>query len=473
LSSQAALSQFLSRCKDPVFFARHMLGVELHDGQKQWLQNSVEPINCLLPGNRWGKSTVEAVKHLHKCFTKDGHKGDSWQGAPYNTISVSVSADQAEIIFSMAKRMVSAPAIAPFVKRVYKTPFPTIVFLHGSEFTCRSAHDDGKYIDGHRYDYVSIDEAGWIPDLKKLLNGVVLMRLAGGGELDLVGTPKGRGDFFWYANRGLRGMRGYYAQRGTTFENIYLPKADLKRREELLRQADPRLRDQVLYGAFVAEEGLSFTEDQLDNLFEPLMPESQPREPGHTYVQAWDLGRKSDWTVGFTIDVTRRPWQVVDFQRLNKVPWEEIYNLIDQKAKEYGVWLPRIDATGPQGDVIEEELWKRGRQVEAFRISTGAVKLNLVNRLQAVLDDGRSIAGWNVVPVDAGEITVPVLDAPREGNWGLLRSHPYPSLVDEMASYSLDDRNLTQDTVMALAMAVDLAYGGDVAEPVIGGLFPS
>ncbi len=67
----------------------------------------------------------------------------------------------------------------PFVARTYETPFPHIKFWNGSVMHCRSAHDNGKYIDGHAYRFVSVDEAGWIKNLKDLINGVVLLRLGG------------------------------------------------------------------------------------------------------------------------------------------------------------------------------------------------------------------------------------------------------------------------------------------------------
>jgi len=474
------IARFLGMCRDdPVFFAKHMLGMDLHPGQERWLIEAKEPVNCLVPGNRFGKSTVVAVSHLWRCFTKRGfapfRSDQHWGNFPYSTISVSVSADQAEIVFGMAKKMLQYPAIAPFVKRVYATPFPTIVFVNGSRMTCRSAHDNGRYIDGHRFDYVSIDEAGWIDNLKHLINSVILMRLAGGGQLDLLGTPKGisQQGLYYYAQRGLRGVTGYYTQRGSSFENTFLPEEDLKRREQMLLHADPRLKDQVIYGAFVSMEGLAFTQDQLDQAFDKDLPAHQDYVPGHKYVQAWDLGRKTDWTVGVTLDVTTEPYTLVDFQRLNRVPWETIYELIRDKAKEYHVHMPRIDATGPQGDVIEEELAKRGVFVDPFKVSTGALKLNLVNTLQAAFDYGRQTLGYSDIPDEAGvAVSVPVLELPRESDWGLLRLPSITQLVDELGIYMLDDKDLVQDSVMALAMAVEIVYDGlMLAEPIEGGLY--
>ena len=483
------IAGFLMRCRqDPVFFVNALLSRKTrgvvdgrkvrHAGQEDWLRKSTEPINILVPGNRWGKSTVEGMKHMWKAFTKDGVRVAgmrAWMAEPYETISVSMSADQAGIVYSVVKQLARSPALAPFVARTRETPFPHVVLWNGSIIHCRSAHDDGKYIDGHGYRYMSVDEAGWIPHLKDLMNTVLLMRLAGGGDIDLVGTPKGFNDLYWYYERGQRGIPGYYAQRGTIFENPFLSPEDIKMRDELLRSSDPKKRRQVMFGDFVDFAGLAFTGDQRDNAFRQSMPAHQDYQDGHRYVQAWDLGRRTDFTVGITLDVTTRPFILVDYVRLNKVPWEEIYRLIKEKKAEYHVVLPRIDATGPAGDVIYEELWKRGIGVEDFKTETRVEKLDVINNLQQAFDYGRPTIGEEFEPDEAGVLhRVPVMAEPdSEGTkWGLLRMPCIPQLMDELGTYMLDDKDLTQDSVMALALATDLAYSGAfVGEAVEGGIY--
>lgn len=486
---QDNLREFMRRCKkDSRFFVNSLLnkktrgvvdGVRMrHAGQETWLEKSTEAINVLVPANRWGKSTIEGMKHLWKAFVKDGVRipqGSSWMQAEYQTISVAMSADQAGIVYQEVKRLARSPAFAPFVVRTRETPFPHVVLWNGSVIHCRSAHDDGKYIDGHGYQYVSVDEAGWIRTLKKLMNEVLLMRLAGGGDIDLVGTPKGFGDLYWYYERGARKIPGYYSQKGSIFDNPFLPPEDIKMRDELLRSSDPKLRMQVMYGEFVDFAGLAFTHDQRDNSFRASLPAHQDREDGHRYVQAWDLGRVTDYTVGITLDITRRPFILVDYMRLNKVPWEEIYRLIDAKAKEYGVLMPRIDATGPGGDVIEEELWKRNIAVDAFKTSTRNEKVELINNLQSAFDYGRGSIGEKMEPDEAGVLHyVPVMEEPDpDGDgWGLLRLPTIPQLMDELGTYMMNDKDITQDSVMALALVTDLAYSGEfVGQAVEGGVY--
>lgn len=460
--------------RDSVLFLNVLSPKKPHPGQVTWLRGSAEAINVLVPGNRWGKSTVIAMKHIWHCVFKVGLTPEERQkGESYETISVAMSADQAEIVFKEAKRLLQSKALRPLVKTFRSSPFPHIVFTNGSIMHCRSSHDDGKYIDGHRYRYLSIDEAGWITNLRHLMTNVILMRLAGGGKIDLIGTPKGYNDLYFYYERGQRRIKGYYSQRGSIYDNPFLPPDDIKMRDELLASADPKVREQVLFGEFVDFTGLAFTRDQRDNAIDPALPVEVPPREGRKYVVAWDLGRTTDFTVGIVLDITERPWHLVYYERLNRVAWETIYERIGSVAMRYGIRWSVIDATGPQGDVIEEELTKRGIMVDPYKSSTKQLKIDLINGLQTALDEGRRPIGMSKYKDENGnEFEVPILQPPGTG-WGLLRMPAITQLMDEMGVYSLDDKDIPfTDSVMSLALAVNAAYEYEsVGEPVIGGIY--
>ena len=446
-----------------------------HPGQIRWLQSSNQPINVLVPGNRWGKSTVIAMKHIWKNVFKVGQTRESREnGDSYETISVAQSADQAEIVFKEAKRLLQHKNLRPLVKSFRSSPFPHIIFANGSVMHCRSAHDDGKYIDGHKYMYLSIDEAGYIANLRHLMSSVIVLRLAGGGEIDLIGTPKGYNDLYFYFERGQRGIDGYYSQRGSIYDNPFLLPEDLKVRDKLLASANPKLRQQALFGEFVDFTGLAFTRDQRDNAFDPALRHHESYVEGRRYVVAWDLGRTTDYTVGIVLDITQRPWKLVSYTRLNRVAWEEIYATIERVAKEYHISASYIDATGPQGDIIEEELVKRGIMAWGYKSSTKALKIDLINGLQTALDEGRQAVGtYDEIDEFGNTFPQPLLQDPGEG-WGLLRLPTITQLMDEMGIYSLDDKDIPfTDSVMSLALAVHAAYEAEgLSTPVSGGLYP-
>ena len=47
-----------------------------------------------------------------------------------------------------------------------------------------------------------------------------------------------------------------------------------------------------------------------------------------------------------------------------------------------------------------------------------------------------------------------------------------PQLLDEMGAYMIDDKDLVQDSVIALALVADLAWsGGILDDPVTGSIY--
>jgi hypothetical protein len=461
--------------RHPEYFAKYMLKSPPHPGQKTWLRNSTKPVNVLVPGNRWGKTYVIAMSHIWHNTFKVGLHGTAEQrkDAEYATVSTAPSFDQAGLVYKAAKQLLATAAMAPLVKRFRATPFPSIEFRNGSIMHVRSLHDDARYVDGHGYRFLSIDEAGWIPNLRKLIDSVLLMRLAGGGKIDLIGTPKGKNDLYWYYRKGEVGESKYYSQRGSIFDNPYLPEEDLKVRADILGESDEKLKQQVLYGDFIDFEGLAFSSEQLENAFDGGLAERESYKADHRYVTAWDLGRVTDFTVGVTLDITDRPWRMVRFDRLNKVPWEQIYALIKNVRAEYHCSWAYIDATGPGGDVVEEELLKRQIPVVGVKTASAAAKTSLINGLQAAFDHERQIEGEYEVMDHNGVIKRhPRLQAPKEGDWGLVRLPMEKQLLVELELYMLDDKKLVQDSVFALALAVAAARETEyLTEPAIGGLY--
>jgi hypothetical protein len=156
------------------------------------------------------------------------------------------------------------------------------------------------------------------------------------------------------------------------------------------------------------------------------------------------------------------------------VAWEEIYATIDRVRQMYRCKFARIDATGPQGDIIEEEMVKRGFPVDPYKTSTRAQKLDLINGLQSALDEGRAVIGEFETKDDNGVVfRHPILEEPGQGDWGLLRLPCIAQLMDEVGVYSLDDKNIPfTDSVMSLALVSSLAREMEgLSAPVLGGMY--
>jgi hypothetical protein len=101
--------------------------------------------------------------------------------------------------------------------------------------------------------------------------------------------------------------------------------------------------------------------------------------PGHIYCHGWDLARKRTFTVGVTLDITTKPYQLVAFDRFQR-DWPYVYEKIRERFKRYrGPTL--IDSTG-LGDVVLSELTDIGARGFNFGERGGKAKAELLANLE-------------------------------------------------------------------------------------------
>lgn len=201
--------------KDIPFFSHYFLRRKLHDGQIEYCENGQASINVLATANRYGKTTLLAVRHYHDLFYKVGAEEryvvdgqldlERYLRTKYYTVHTAGLWDTAKLVWDDALKIIrESPRLQPFVKDSPRTLPPHITLQNGSRWLFRTLGDNGEGIDGHSFYRVSIDEAGWITNLETILNNVGRVRIADvGGCIDLVGTMKVgiSRDFYRYANR--------------------------------------------------------------------------------------------------------------------------------------------------------------------------------------------------------------------------------------------------------------------------------
>lgn len=137
---------------------------------------------------------------------------------------------------------------------------------------------------------------------------------------------------------------------------------------------------------------------------------------GNDYLTSVDIGRRQDATVINTFDITRRPYQRVAHLRVEGLPYPVIQEHIERRWKLYSGAL-LIESNGV-GDPVIENL-----SVPAKPFVTSAKsKFNAIQALQLLLERREIKARWT----------------PQERR--------------EMTLYKWDDRDLTQDCVMSLAI---------------------
>ena len=391
-----------------VHFARAFLGWEPHDGQRRWLTAPERSTAVLVTGRRWGKSESCAVQALYYALFRPKTR----QGI------VSVTLDQARLSFDVALMMVQRqPLLSALVDKVRETPFPLLRFKHGSEITVRTAAREGIYLRGHKFHRCIVDEADYLSE--KLINEVVRMTLADvGGQLVLISTPRARrGLVYRELQRGLAGDPAVYAQTGPTFEN---PNVNREYIESLRDRMTASAWQREVEGVYADDDAAVFGWPHIQAAYEAVdwtLPVDHDRS--RRYVCGADLAKAEDWTVITVLDATVKPYRLVYFERFQRQPWPVVAARIREVHQRYGCQQTLLDATGV-GDAVLDEV----RDVAQGYVFTQRSKLDLLTNLQVALEK-------------------------REVRFPFIRE-----LVDELQGYSWDDKALTTDCVMSLALAM-------------------
>lgn len=201
--------------EDVAFFSHYWLARKLHDGQADYCANANASINVLPTSNRWGKTTLLAVRHYHKCFYKlggepryiiDGRLDQSrYLKTPYKTVHTAGLWDTAKLVWDDCLRVAEeSKRLSPWIKDAPRTLPPHITLLNGAQILFRTLGDHGEGIDGKSFYHISIDEAGWIKNLGAIMDNVARIRVADvRGTIDIVGTMKPglSADFYKYGRR--------------------------------------------------------------------------------------------------------------------------------------------------------------------------------------------------------------------------------------------------------------------------------
>jgi hypothetical protein len=455
----------------PVEFARRILEIDPHDGQQKWLLNSTATENALTTGNQFGKSFIAALKFIWRASYRKGWTdaitamatkvGQDWEG-----MNLGPSADQSQIVWRKGEAFLKARRAQWLVKDVKYTPFPMITLFNGAKIQARTTDNNGEGLLGHTLDFVNWDEAAREKKFEKIRDDVLRMRLvARRGMLDYTTTGNGRNDYGKYFLTGLPGKDkdpDLYSQAGTSFDNPYLPRDWL---EKNARRMPDRMRRQNIGGEIVDAGGGFFSIEDLEACENPDLTRNlrihlvddqdaiahaevycdrtesgielsngvpwHARYPTHRYVHFWDLARKKDFVVGITLDTSGDKLKEVEFERFNKADWSHVYARIRDRHNRYGMGATDVDGivgssktyldlTGV-GDVVADAI----KDIEPEGLMfTKSSKDEILSGLQSALS--------------MRELEYPML----------------PVQYDECKFYERDDKDLVQDTVMALAGAV-------------------
>lgn len=250
----------------------------------------------------------------------------------------------------------------------------TIYFKNGAQISVRGA-DNPDSLRGVNPYGVIIDEYA---QTKSELYDEILMPIlkANGGWVWLVGTPKGKNDFYSKYVRAQH-LPNWQVVRLKATESEVLT-------NEMLEEAKKDMTEKAYSQEFECEflEGAG-------NIFRRITENAVTRGAeavhGGMYQMGVDLARHQDFTVISVIDAKTHKQVYLD--RFNQIDWNLQMSRIEAIARRYNNAHINIDSTGV-GDPIALELKQRGLDVEAFTF-TNQVKNALIQNLALLLEQDK------------------------------------------------------------------------------------
>lgn len=467
---------------DPVIFSERLLGVPLHEGQKRWLRNTTRlrrKINVLNPANRYGKSTVTAVKQIWTQFYKIGipqGNREAWTKAEYRTANVAPKSSLVEPVFKYIDQMLTSSfvirrpdgtvvtnkcliewfylperTIANQTTNQYKQFF--IYNNHIEHRTIGATASDS--LEGKPYGYISYDEAGRSNNLENEVNSTFLARLFDfDGQLDLVSTPDQTSNSILYHYKlyqdGLIGINNTYTMEGDLKDNTFFTPAQIQKQYDLY--ADNPLKDQVLHGKFVFGGDNIFDAKSILDAQTSTLNDGIRYLDGHKYIIGIDTAIGSDEMVYTVLDYTEKPYKIARLMGAkgnSKSPQMHLNDLLDlietyqneardnvhlmletwngESVRFYHDLPPSVQVRTRCYGSWQPDTLKTDNHNKQKKRNSEAKKADILLALKKLLS--------------AGELLIP----------------EDPKLMQQLSIYREDDKNIPTDRVMSLALACWLA----------------
>lgn len=473
---------------DLPYFAEHILGITLHEGQKKaWDKTSKKylPVNIYLCGNRSGKTVYIACKHIWKLFYKKLGPGKSveekyWDMLEYRTMNCAPHTNQTKIIMrhimmilrgqfairdtESNKVTTNKCLIRYFIdddslnnpQELPKTGPYELHFANRSSyysFTLGGSHGDA--IQGEAYMYGSYDEFGRSKAPDKEFDDITTRLGDWMAEFDIITTPDetnpDASDFLSAKSELAQDeSTGFRIINWSTRDN---PHMDERSIGVLLTGKTEEAKRRILEGNVVRPStrffgyrkiGMVFDEKRMD--LKTIDFVNHFPDPARIYSGGLDtagLGKDS-WSLSIT-DVTSKPFKrVFKYTSKDATPSENIAEtrrIISSFLKLVGYqnfsWL--MDATSEGGTIVYDALRDLDPIPFKFGIEKGTgknMKFELLHKFRDLINE---------------EAFVSFMDS---------------SLHSQLTMYRgpKDDKGQATDVLMGAALSVYLPYLSSLEE---------
>jgi hypothetical protein len=268
------------------------------------------------------------------------------------------------------------------------------------------------------------------------------------GVLHLVGTLQAdkSEDYLWLIDQAQNDTEGiYYFQKGSMYDNVYLPKHAVEETERSLASASPELRQQVIYGEYVSTGEKYFDWTEIKNATDITLKLLSDGKGGQ-YICAVDFSAAEDYTVIMVVDYSQEPYKLVYHMRFKgkKVPIPMQYEMVKSVVRRFNAKLI-IDSSA-----------LGGKNALSFLADCNPIPFNFTPMSKAEMLASLKIAfqGGQSLRFKRDVSTLSGVSIDRNPNWGLVRFPDIPELTKELLNYKLEDSNIINDQVMTLGMAI-------------------
>jgi hypothetical protein len=365
------------------------------------LLNDDSALRIVLKPRQVGVSSTLAIEAVHTAiFQRD-----------VQILLVSRNLEAAKSVIRYCHQIVGNLLGEPLTRHASKT---ALELTNGSEIQSIAGHPDAA----RSFSPIAIvfDEAGFATDARAIWEALLGIQ----ARLTVASTPNGRHNLFhdlWHSGGDWSRHFIHWSANPDFTDTWALEKQKLLTRTQWAQE----------FGCdFVASGESVFSDGDITRAGEThdATLRARAEEDRTIPVQiAWDIGRRSDHSVGVALaSDDQEHWHVIDFDRFVRVPFPEIAARIATFAKRYPQAEVRVESNGI-GDPLIEFL---SIPVESF-VTTQHSKTQALQSVQLLLEQGTLH-----LPIDEVE-----------------------PLVTELRVYEWSDKNLRQDCVIALALAVD------------------
>jgi hypothetical protein len=362
----------MNRLDNAAVFAVTALGIEPHEAQLDYLLDDHQT-KVIAGGRRSGKTSVLAMEIIYKAVLA------IHENRPYQQLIAAPSVDQAKILFNAVVKLLVASPLGGVLEDQVASPFPELRLSRGGKIFLRAAHDGGRLLRGHSAHRVICDEAACLQD-NVIEESVGPILADTGGQLVLGSSPAGKGSLFWRLwDKGKDGaddrVRSFKMK---SIDNPHIDRAYIEAQRSELTEA--QFAAEYL-GEFVDLEGAVFKWDQVRACIDGGYVDAAPG--ARRFSIGWDPARVRDRSGVAVIDVTKKPWRVVDVADLRGVNYVEQVRRVADLARRYERAKVTVDVTNES--TLLELLKREGTWADGVRF-TATNKADMVMGLQILFE---------------------------------------------------------------------------------------